>query len=160
MLILAMAVTAAAMLAGMVVLICADVALRNLRLGNLPWAVELAEYGLYASTLLGAPWVLSIRGHVAMDLVLRLVTPAFRRIIELSSSALGFAICAVLAWKGVDVVLTSKSRDAMIWKTIVFPEWWFLALLPFAMTLLAIGFLRLAIEIIAGESLSASARGH
>lgn len=159
-LILAMAALAAAIIGGMVVLICADVALRNLGQGNLPWSVELSEYGLYAATLLGAPWVLQLRAHVAMDLVAGLVRPALRRALDLTACGLGAAICALLAWKGLDVVLTSQARGAMIMKTLVFPEWWFLALVPFAMAMLALGFVRLIAESLSGRSLDTAARGH
>ncbi len=155
-----MAVLAAAILGGMVVLICVDVALRNFRMGNLPWSVELSEYGLYAATLLGAPWVLALRAHVAMDLVSGLVRPAMRRALDIAACGLGAAICAVLAWKGVGVVLTSQARGAMIWKTLVFPEWWFLALVPFAMAMLCLGFLRLIVEAAAGQTEITVARGH
>lgn len=158
--ILAMAVLAAAILGGLVVLICADVALRNLRMGNLPWSVELSEYGLYAATLLGAPWVLSLRAHVAMDLVPGLLRAGPRRALDLLACAFGAAICALLAWKGVGVVLASQARGAMIWKTLVFPEWWFLVLVPFAMGMLALGFLRQMIETVAGQGAAPAARGH
>jgi len=159
-LILAMAVLAAAILGGIVLLIGLDVGMRNLRLGNLPWSVELSEYGLYAATLLGAPWVLQLRAHVAMDLVSGLVRPGLRQALDVLSCTLGAAICGLLAWKGLGVVLTSKGRGAMIWKTLVFPEWWFLALVPVTMAMLALGFLRLIAEVLSGQATATAARGH
>jgi TRAP-type transport system small permease protein len=155
--ILAMAVLAAAIAGGMVVLICADVLLRNLRMGNLPWSVEASEYGLYAMTLLGAPWVLAMRAHVAMDLLANNLRRTPRIVLDIVTCSLGAAICALLAWKGLAVVLTSYARGAMVWKTLVFPEWWLLAPLPFAMAMLALGFVRLMIEQPGG---TAAARGH
>lgn len=156
-LILAMAVLAAAIAGGMVVLICADVLLRNLGRGNLPWSVEASEYGLYAMTLLGAPWVLSMRAHVAMDLLAANLPAAPRMVLDIVTCTLGAAICALLAWKGLGVVLTSQGRGAMVWKTLVFPEWWLLAPLPFAMAMLALGFVRLMVEQPGGTP---AARGH
>jgi TRAP-type transport system small permease protein len=156
-LILAMAVLAAAIAGAMVVLICADVLMRNLGWGNLPWSVEASEYGLYAMTLLGAPWVLSMRAHVAMDLLANNLPATPRVMLDIVTCSLGAAICALLAWKGLGVVLTSHARGAMVWKTLVFPEWWLLAPLPFAMAMLALGFLRLMIEQPGGTP---AARGH
>ncbi|MFN4098326.1 MAG: TRAP transporter small permease [Pararhodobacter sp.] len=156
-LVLAMAVLAAAITGAMVVLICTDVLLRNLRWGNLPWSVEASEYGLYAMTLLGAPWVLALRAHVAMDVVASLLPAAPRRALDVAACAVGCGICAVLAWKGLGVVLVSKARGAMVYKTLVFPEWWLLALLPFVMAMLALGFLRLMLEAPAAAK---PARGH
>jgi TRAP-type transport system small permease protein len=152
-----MAALAAAIAGGMVVLICLDVLLRNLRLGSLPWSVEASEYGLYAMTLLGAPWVLALRAHVAMDLFANFLPTTPRRVLDILMLGLGASICAVLAWKGLGVTLTSQSRGAMVYKTLVFPEWWVLALFPFAMTMLALGFLRLLLQRTPTPN---AARGH
>lgn len=154
-----MAVLAAAIAAGMVLLICLDVALRNLRMGNIPWSVEASEYGLYALTLLGAPWVLAMRGHVAMDLLAGQLGGMPRRTLDVVTSLLGAVICAALVWKGIDVTATSMQRGAMVYKTLVFPEWWVLALLPFSMGMLALGFLRIAIETTAGGTGPSSGQG-
>lgn len=145
-----MAVLGAAITAGMVVLICLDVALRNLRMGNIPWSVEASEYGLYALTLLGAPWVLAMRGHVAMDLLASQFRGTNRRVLDVLTSLLGAAICAVLMWKGIDVTAASLRRGAMVYKSLVFPEWWVLVLVPFSMGMLTLGFVRIAIEAAAG----------
>jgi TRAP-type transport system small permease protein len=158
--VLAMAVLAAAIFGAIVLLIGADVLLRNLRLGNLPWATELSEYGLYAATLLGAPWVLALRAHVAMDLVASWLRPGMRQALDIAASAAGAAICGLLAWKGLMVVLASQARGAMIWKTLTFPEWWFLSLVPFAMAMLCLGFLRIIAETLAGRAPANAARGH
>jgi TRAP-type transport system small permease protein len=161
-LIFAMAVVAAAIAGGLVVLICADVALRNLRLGNIPWSVEASEYGLYAITLLGAPWVLAMRGHVAMDLLVGQLRGRPRRVVDVVTCGLGALICAVLVWKGLDVALGSHARGALVIKTLIFPEWWLLAPLPAAMAMLALGFLRLALESARGTGAprAGSAGGH
>lgn len=158
-LVMAMAVLAAAIAAAMVVLICADVALRNLRMGNIPWSVEASEYGLYAMTLLGAPWVLAMRGHVAMDLFASRFSGMRRRVLDVLTCLLGASICAVLFWKGIDVTAASMQRGAMVRQILVFPEWWKLALLPFAMGMLALGFLRIAAESAAGGTGPSSGQG-
>ena len=155
----AMAVLAAAIIAAMVVLICADVAMRNLRLGTLRWSVELSEYGLYAMTLLGAPWVLALRGHVAMDLVAGAFSGMRRRVLDVLTCLVGALICAVLLWKGIDVTATSMQRGAMVRQVLVFPEWWLMALVPFAMGLLSLGFLRIAVEAALGGAGPSSGQG-
>lgn len=146
----AMAALAAAIAAGLVVLICADVLSRNLRLGTLAWTNELTEYGLYGMTLLGAPWVLSLGAHVRMDLFARSLSPRGRRWLEIGASLVGAVICAVLAWYGVLVTLAAHARGSLVLKTLVFPEWLLLVALPVTMGLLALGFLRRAAEFAAG----------
>ena len=68
-----LALLACALVALMVVVICADVLVRNLRLGNMAWANEVAEYTLYLSTFLAAPWLLRQGAHVRMDVVLKML---------------------------------------------------------------------------------------
>ena len=145
-LVFALAVLAAAIAAGLVLLICTDVALRNLRLGNVPWSLEVSEYGLYAMTLLGAPWVLSMGAHVRMDLVADNLPGAVQRWLEPAVSLLGAAICGTIFWYGLVVTQAAAARGSLIFKTLVFPEWWFLVLVPFCFALLTLGFLRRALE--------------
>lgn len=140
----AMAVLAAAIAAGLVVLICADVLSRNLRLGTLPWTNEVTEYGLYGMTLLGAPWVLAKGAHVRMDLFARILPIAGVRVMEVVAALLGATIGAVLTYYAVVVTLAAQARGSMVLKTLVFPEWMLLAPMPVALGLLTVGFLRRA----------------
>ena len=57
----------------MVVMVTADIMLRNLTRTGFPWANEVSEYALYVITLLTAPWLLRRGQHVRIDLVLTLV---------------------------------------------------------------------------------------
>ncbi|PQO23579.1 TRAP transporter small permease [Rhodobacteraceae bacterium WD3A24] len=150
-LVLAMAAVSAAIAAGLVVMICLDVALRNIGWGNLPWAGEVSEYGLYLMTILGAPWVLSRGGHVKMDIVANHLRPASRRWLNLFVALLGLGVTLVLTWYGAAVTLASMARGSLMLKTLVFPEWWLLAPLPVAMAIMAVGFLRDAGRVLAGQ---------
>ena len=62
----------------MVVMVSADIILRNLTRTGFPWANEVSEYALYLMTLLTAPWLLRRGQHVRIDLVLTLVADARR----------------------------------------------------------------------------------
>ena len=64
---------AALTLLAMVVMVTADIILRNLTRTGFPWANEVSEYALYVITLLTAPWLLRRGQHVRIDLVLTLV---------------------------------------------------------------------------------------
>ena len=54
----AFALLAAFVLLVMVVMVTADIVLRNLTRTGFPWANEVSEYALYLTTLLTAPWLL------------------------------------------------------------------------------------------------------
>ena len=147
----AMAALAAAIGGGLAVMICVNIALRNLGLGSIPGANELSEYALYAMTLLGAPWVLIRGGHVRMDLFVGQLPEPARRGVHVAVCALGAGICAVVGYYGAVVTLASQARGSLILQTLVFPEWWLFVLLPVVSAILAAGFARDALRLLAGR---------
>jgi len=72
----ALAIAAALILLGMVVIVTADIVLRNTIGSGLVWANEVSEYSLYLMTLLTAPWLLRRGQHVRLDIILTLVPRA------------------------------------------------------------------------------------
>ena len=57
----------------LIFLMCVDILIRNVRMGSLPWLLELTEYVMYAGAFLAAPWVLRQGYHVRVDAVLTAV---------------------------------------------------------------------------------------
>ena len=68
-----LAALAALTLLGAVLLITADIVLRNITRVGFPWANEVSEYALFGITVLTAPWLLRRGQHVRIDLALTLV---------------------------------------------------------------------------------------
>lgn len=128
--------------AAMALLIGADVLLRNLALGNLPWVIEVVEYLLYLATFAAAPWVLYRGGHVRVDLLVTQLPPRAGRLLELLSDAIGLVICLLLAWFGAQAALQAQAIGALVFKELVLPEWPLLAAIPVAAGLLALEFVR------------------
>ena len=64
-----------AVLLAMMLVICVDVLLRNVRIVpgmlGVPWANEVTEYALYLITMLTAPWLLRRGLHIRVDVLLR-----------------------------------------------------------------------------------------
>src|SRR3982750_5018585 len=85
-----LALLAALTLLGMVVMVTADIVLRNLTRTGFPWANEVSEYALYITTLLTAPWLLRRGQHVRIDMALVLVPPRLAWAFEASGDILGF----------------------------------------------------------------------
>ena len=137
----ALAVLAALILLAMVVIVTADIVLRNLTRGGFIWANEVSEYALYLMTLLTAPVAVAARpAH-----------PARSRARD-AAGAGGLAhrggqrrrrasACAS-CWCATAFVMAYDSCriGAITIKNLVFPEWWLLAPLPVAFALLAIEF--------------------
>jgi TRAP-type C4-dicarboxylate transport system permease small subunit len=136
------------LLIGLIVIsICADVAMRMVGSGSLPWVTELTEYLLYAGTFLAAPWVLRQGAHVRVDMLLISVPKRVAVRIEQALDVAGLAIACVLAWHGV-VAVHDAFRDNMVqFKTWNMPEWLLLAVVPLSAVLLAVEFMLRAARV-------------
>ena len=135
-----LAVTAALILLAMVVLVSADIILRNLTRTGFPWANEVSEYALYVITLLTAPWLLRRGQHVRIDLVLTLVPLRLAWLMEAVGDIVGFAVCLIMMRYGLKMTLDSAMLGSITIKNLVFPEWWLLWPLPACFAFLAVEF--------------------
>ena len=135
-----LAILAALTLLAMVVMVTADIILRNLTRTGFPWANEVSEYALYVITLLTAPWLLRRGQHVRIDLVLTLVPARLAWLMEAASDVLGFAVCLVMLRYGLKMTIDSAVLGSITIKNLVFPEWWLLWPLPVCFALLATEF--------------------
>jgi TRAP-type C4-dicarboxylate transport system permease small subunit len=135
-----LAIAAAVLLLLMVVLVTADIVLRNLVGAGFAWATEVSEYALYLATLMTAPWLLRRGQHVRLDLFLTAVPPRLAWVMELASDLVGIAVCLIMLRYGVAMAADSWRIGAITIKNLVFPEWWMLAPLPAVFLLLTIEF--------------------
>jgi TRAP-type transport system small permease protein len=147
----ALAGAAALILLAMVVVVCADIVLRNIIGAGITWANEVSEYALYVMTLLTAPWLLRRGQHVRLDILLTLLPPSLAWLMEAFGDMLGFAVSIILVRYGLAMTFDSAHIGAITIKNLVFPEWWLLALLPAAFSLLALEFVFRFARLLAGE---------
>ena len=135
-----LAVAAALTLLAMVVMVTADILLRNLTRTGFAWSNEVSEYALYVITLLTAPWLLRRGQHVRIDLVLTLVPVRVAWLMEAAGDVIGFAVCLVMMRYGFKMSIESAVLGSITIKNLVFPEWWLLWPLPVCFALLAAEF--------------------
>jgi TRAP-type C4-dicarboxylate transport system permease small subunit len=139
-----LALIASLALLAMVAIICADVLTRNVAVPGLPrgvaWSNEVSELLLYAITLLAAPWLLREGRHIRVDIVLRALPRRAAYACEWIADLLGLVSCLWLIVYGSSAAWKSQQSAALSIKTLVMPEWWFLAPLPICFALLAIEF--------------------
>ncbi|MDT3669453.1 MAG: TRAP transporter small permease [Aromatoleum sp.] len=135
---------AAALFGAMALLVCADVLMRNLGLGSIAWSVEATEYILMIATFVAAPWLLYLGDHIRVDVVVRALSAPARRFVGLASDLACFVVCAVLAWQSVAVTLDTAEQGSLVFKVLVFPEWWLNLPMAFSCALLAVEFARRA----------------
>jgi C4-dicarboxylate transporter, DctQ subunit len=138
----AMAVVAGAMLVWLMVSVVVSVAMRNAGMQPFAWLFTSAEYGLLYLTMLGAPWLVRERGHVHIELVTSALPPATQRFVSRAVAALCVLICAFLAWKGLDLVLTNIARNDFDVRAYFFPRWLLTVTLPVSFGLMAVEFAR------------------
>ncbi|MEW6688124.1 MAG: TRAP transporter small permease subunit [Pseudomonadota bacterium] len=137
----ALALAGCAVLFLMMMVICVDVLLRNVRIVpgmlGLPWANEVTEYALYFITVLTAPWLLRQSQHIRIDILLRAIPPRLAWCCEWAVDALALACCLAMVVYGVKAVFSSLAIQGMVVKVLTVPEWWLLAPLPATFALLA-----------------------
>jgi TRAP-type C4-dicarboxylate transport system permease small subunit len=136
----ALALLAALTLLGMVVMVTADIVLRNVTRSGFPWANEISEYALYIITLLTAPWLLRRGQHVRIDLVLTAMPKRIAWLMEMIGDIMGFVVCLVMMRYGIKMTIDSAMLGSITIKNLVFPEWWLLWPLPVCFALLAAEF--------------------
>ena len=136
------AVTAALLLGVVAALVTLDVVARNVGLGTLPWILEVSEYSLPLATFLIAPWLLHQGQHVALDVVVAALPPAWARALDRLGNTIGLAVSLVFVLFGARTIAASAAQGSMVIKAIVFPEWWLYAPVPVCFALLAVEFAR------------------
>jgi TRAP-type C4-dicarboxylate transport system permease small subunit len=138
----ALALAGCGVLFAMMLVTCADVLLRNVRIIpgvlGVAWANEVTEYALYFITLLTAPWLLRRGQHIRIDILLRVIPKRLAWYCEWLCDLLAFACCVMIAFAGCKATLSSMAIGSMVVKTLALPEWWLLAPLPVCFVLLAI----------------------
>jgi TRAP-type C4-dicarboxylate transport system permease small subunit len=140
----ALALVASLLLLAMMVVICGDVLLRNVALPGLPagiaWSNEISELLLYLLTVLAAPWLLREGRHIRVDIVLRVLPRRWGYACEWVGDVLGLGCCLAMVWYGTAVAARSLANGSLSIKTLVMPEWWFMAPLPVCFLLLGVEF--------------------
>ena len=138
----ALALLGCAILMAMMLVIVCDVFLRNVQLPGMPlglaWSTEVSELMLYLITMCVAPWLLRQGQHIRVDVMLQAIPPKLAWSLEWLGDLIGLACCVVIAWYGTQAAWSSFQSGAVNIKTLVTPEWWALAPLPFVFVLLSI----------------------
>ena len=140
-----MAFAAGAMLVWLMVSVIVSVAMRNLGMQPFAWLFTSAEYGLLYMTMLGAPWLVREKGHVHIELVTAALPEGLRQVVSRGVALACVAVCAMLAWKGVDLFLTNIERNDYDVRAYFFPRWILTVSFPLSFGLMAVEFGRFVV---------------
>ena len=119
-----------------------DVTVRTLGIPSPLWTVSLAEYGLLHSTLYATPWVLRRKSHVFITIFVSRLSGRPRLWVERLIYVAGIAICLLLAYVSLDVVISEYVRGFEDIRSFPMPGWIVTAPVPLAFFLLAVEFAR------------------
>lgn len=137
-----LAAIAAILLFAMTIIICADVALRNLPLAmnvrGIFWSSDVTESMLYLITVLCAPWLLRQGQHIRVDILLQIMPKSVAWYIEWVVDLCIFVCCVLMAYYGLLGLLESFESGSVTIRALITPEWWSLVPMPLAFLLLAI----------------------
>ncbi len=112
--------------------------------GLQPWegTLGVVEYGLLWFTILAAPWLARIKGHVFIDAVAELLSPGARKV----TSKLAYLVVIIgslmLAWFSLELAIESYVDEAIDERSIELELWWIYAPMPIGFLLVAVEFIR------------------
>lgn len=141
-LLLSMAVLAGVLLVWLMVSVALSVLQRNFGIQPWAWLFLSAEYSMFYLTLLGAPWLVRQRGHVHIELLTATLPPKVLPWFSRAVALLCAVVCAVLAWKGADLVMMNVERGDIDLRAYFFPMWILSVAFPISFGLLTIEFAR------------------
>jgi TRAP-type C4-dicarboxylate transport system permease small subunit len=143
-------VLAAGLIGAAILVVCEMVVLRYFLNASATWQTDFATFALVAATLIGSPYILSVRGHVNVDLLPSTLGPRGRRWLGVVAGIGGLVFAGVLAWHGFVLfheALVGGWRTDTIWEL---PLWIPYSALPLGIGLLALQYLADLVELAGG----------
>jgi TRAP-type C4-dicarboxylate transport system permease small subunit len=112
---------------------------------NMPtrWAGDFSGYMQFVMVLLGAAWVLSVRGHTRIDILATHFPPKMQKVMNIATSIIGLLGCALFVYVGVMATSTAFIDNEFLYRDIEVPLWPLYAVIPLCFTLLSIQFGRM-----------------
>lgn len=139
-LVMALAVIAGAMLAGVFLMIVYDVSVRALGYQPPAHTVPLSEYAMLYMTLLASPWLVRLKGQVFVEFIAGNLPRPIRRPLHKAVYVLCILVCIGLAWYGGAAAEDYWMRGELEIKGIITPKWVLYAPFPLGFGLCVIEF--------------------
>jgi len=144
-----LALLAGLLMVAMMAMITADVVLRTLGTQSSAHLFTFTEYFLLLIPLLGAPWLVREKGHIYIEVLIAVFSPALRRGLMKAVVLLCLAVCATLAWYGGVITWQDYVAAEKDVRSFDMPRWTLILFMPLSFGMMALEFLRLLVR---GES--------
>jgi len=125
-----LSVLAVAIIVAMTIGISAEVILRMFSFPSIVGSIELTEYGLFISTFFVAPYLLRTNEHIRVDIAMSRTGPETARRVELGVLAVIAIISIITGFIGTMIMITNAREDTLIFKDLIFPQWWLDWIIP------------------------------
>lgn len=109
------------------------------------WSAELVAYLLCIMTFSMMPYVTATRAHVAVTILLDLLSARNKVWGERAIWFAGFLVCAAMAWFAGGETLRQFTRNIQMMATHPIPKWWVSSWIVIGFALSSLAFLRLAL---------------
>ena len=103
-----------------------------------PWANEVGVYVVVWAVFIAGSNLVATASHVRPDLVLRVLSPQARRVVEIGNSLAALAFCAGLVWYGILIVADALEFDERSLSPLAFPMSIYYAALPLGTLLMSV----------------------
>lgn len=113
-----------------------DVVMRYVFNAPTVWAMELATLLFGPYFLLAGPYVLHLKGHVAMDLLRKHLSLSGDRLMELVNLPMIVAFCGILLWFSVPAAIDSWNYGETSFSAWNPPIWWTKAAVPLGLMMM------------------------
>jgi TRAP-type C4-dicarboxylate transport system permease small subunit len=109
-----------------------------------PWegTLGVVEYGLLWFTVLAAPWLARVKGHVFIDAVAELLPSGVKKVTSKIAYLIAITGSLMLAYYSYELLVESYLDDNIDERSIELMLWWIYAPMPISFLLVAIEFMR------------------
>ena len=139
-LIVGLAIIAGLMLAVIFVGIVADVAIRTVGYNALQWYSAVAEYCLLFSTMLGAPYLVRLKGHVVVESLTMAMPPLIRMLMAKAVYIICIVLSLLFVYYGFLEMWGALMSGETDIRSIDMPKWILFLPFPLGFSLVAIEF--------------------
>ena len=127
---------------GIAVCIVYEVTVRYLFNSPTEWVVDFSEYAIIYATFLAVPWVLKLKGHVAVSVVVDRLSKKSRRLATSFTALIGAAVSITIAYQGFVDTWVAFERGVLIVRPILVPKYLIIWVIPVGMASLGLYFIR------------------
>lgn len=124
------------LLVAAVLVVTQMVVIRYVLNGSTIWQTEFVIYATTAAMLLGSPYVLALRGHVGVDVLVEAASVGWRRVFNLIAAIASLIFVGAMAWSGMHFLLEALAGGWTTDTVWALPLWIPFWPLPVAMILM------------------------